>query len=285
MESELDRGVFINRSDAESTTFRELLIRYQKEVTPHKKGAKVESYRINAWIKTPLADRLLSTLRTADFAAWRDSRVKQGLSANTIRLDLAVVSHLFNVANTEWGFESLKNPIDHIRIPKLPNGRTRRVSDAEVDLLVKNTESYELPFIINIALETGMRRGEIANLEWRYIDFNKSTLLIPDTKNGEARAVPLSITCIATLKSIPRNINGHVFSMTPHAISQAFLRARSRSDLDDLHFHDLRHEAVTRFFEKGLNLIEVSTISGHKTIQMVKRYSHLKAEDLAKKLG
>jgi integrase len=172
VESELDRGIFISRSEAESTTFRELLIRYQKEVTPHKKGAKVESYRINAWLKTNLANRLLSTLKSADFADWRETRIKEKASSNTIRLELAVVSHLFNIAKTEWGFESLSNPIEHIRIPKLPNGRTRRVTDEEVELLVKNTESFELPFIINIALETGMRRGEIANLEWRYIDFN-----------------------------------------------------------------------------------------------------------------
>ena len=96
--------------------------------------------------------------------------------------------------------------------------------------------------------------------------------------------MPLRLNVFAAFKRFA-NINGHVFNMTDNAISRAFLRVRLRCGLEDLHFHDLRHEAVTRFFEMGLNMMEVSAISGHKTLQMLKRYTHLKAEDLAKKLG
>lgn len=285
IESEMDRGIYLNRTAAESTTLSEILNRYLVEITPNKKGASIERYRINAWLKNDLAKRFISTLKTSDFATWRDNRIKTGSAANTIRLELAVISNLFNVAKSEWGFESINNPTKNIRTPKLPYGRSRRVSDKEIDLLINNTESYELPYIIKVALETGMRRSEIANLKWRYIDLNKQILLIPITKNGEARTIPLTTSCVAVLKSIPKNINGRVFNMTDNAISRAFLRVRLRCGLEDLHFHDIRHEAVTRFFEKGLNMMEVSTISGHKTLQMLKRYTHLKAEDLAKKLG
>lgn len=285
IESEMDRGIYLNRTAAESTTLSELLNRYLTEITPNKKGASIERYRINAWLKTDLAKRFVSTIKTSDFASWRDFRIASGAAPNTIRLELAVISNLFNVAKTEWGFDSLINPTETMRTPKLPTGRTRRVSKEEIELLIDNTESYELPYIIKIALETGMRRGEIAKLEWQNIDFTKRTLFLPDTKNGEARTIPLTTSCIAVLKSIPRNINGRVFNMTENGISRAFLRVRLRCELDDLHFHDIRHEAVTRFFEKGLNMMEVSTISGHKTLQMLKRYTHLKAEDLARKLG
>lgn len=285
IETEMDRGIYLNRTAAESTTLAELLARYLNEITPNKKGASIERYRINAWLKTELARRCVSTIKTSDFASWRDSRITSGVAANTIRLELAVISNLFNLAKTEWGFESLRNPTENVRTPKLPSGRSRRVSDKEIELLIKHTDSIALPSIIKIALETGMRRGEIANLEWRYIDLKKRILLIPDTKNGEARTIPLTTSCVAILKSIPRNINGRVFNMTDNAISRAFLRVRLRCGLRDLHFHDLRHEAVTRFFEMGLNMMEVSAISGHKTLQMLKRYTHLKAEDLAKKLG
>jgi len=285
IESEMDRGIYLNRTAAESTTLSELLTRYLNEITPKKKGAPSERYRINKWLKTDLAKRYISTLKTSDFAEWRDTRIKEKAASNTIRLELAVISNLFNVAKSEWGFESLSNPTQCIRTPKLPSGRTRRVSDQEIKMLIKNTESYELPFIIKIALESGMRRGEIAGLEWRNIDLTKRTALLPHTKNGEARTIPLSTCCVEVFKSIPRNINGHVFNITENAISRAFLRVRNRCGLDDLHFHDLRHEAVTRFFEMGLNVMEVSSISGHKTLQMLKRYTHLKAEDLAKKLG
>jgi integrase len=130
-----------------------------------------------------------------------------------------------------------------------------------------------------------MRRGEIAALEWKNIDLKARTALLLDTKNGEARMIPLSINCTNTIKALPRNINGRLFNMTPHAISYAFIRASKRAGLTDLHFHDLRHEAITRFFEKGFNVMEVSSISGHKTLQMLHRYTHLRAEELAKKLG
>ena len=130
-----------------------------------------------------------------------------------------------------------------------------------------------------------MRRGEIAQLEWQHVDFKKCTALLPDTKNGEKRTIPLNSKCLAILKLLPRNINGRVFNMTPHAISYAFIRACKRAKLNGLHFHDIRHEAITRFFEIGLNVMEVSSISGHKTLQMLKRYTHLRAEELAKKLG
>jgi integrase len=103
-----------------------------------------------------------------------------------------------------------------------------------------------------------MRRGEIAALEWKYIDLKARTALLPDTKNGEARMIPLSVSCRNTIKALPRNINGRLFNMTPHAISYAFIRACKRAGLTDLHFHDLRHEAITRFFEKGFNVMEVS---------------------------
>lgn len=285
IESEIDRGTFVNRSEAENTTLRELLNRYLTEVTPHKKGATVEGYRIQTWLKTSLADRYLSSIRSTDFAHWRDNRIKEGKSPNTIRLELAVISNMLNIARTEWGFESLTNTTENVRIPRLPNGRTRRVSDAEIALLIENTESYELPYLLRIALETGMRRGEIASLVWRNIDLNARTLLLTTTKNGERRQVPLSSNCINVLKKIPKRTDGRVFGMTPHAISYAFIRACKRCGLNDLHFHDIRHEAITRLFERGLNVVEVSSISGHKTLQMLKRYTHLRAEDLAKKLA
>ena len=285
IEYQMDRGTFINRNQLEKTTFAELLTRYLNEITPHKKGADTEQYRLKKWLKSPLANRSLSALKAKDFAVWRDSRISENAAANTIRLELAVVCHMFNIARTEWGFESLTNPTENVRVPRLPNGRTKRVSDEEIEAIIKNTWSYELPYIIKIAIETGMRRGEIASLEWKYIDLNKRILTIPTSKNGEARSIPLSKKSVSTLSMLARRVDGKVFGMTAHAISYAFIRACKRAGIKDLHFHDLRHEAITRFFELGLNVIEVSSISSHKSLQMLKRYTHLKAENLAKKLG
>jgi hypothetical protein len=102
-ETELDKGIFINRSEIEKTTLKELLNRYLQEITPNKKGAQNETYRINAWLKEPLTNRFLPNIRSTDFALWRDKRLAQGKSPNTVRLDLAVIANLYNVAKNEWG--------------------------------------------------------------------------------------------------------------------------------------------------------------------------------------
>lgn len=285
IESEFDRGVFVNRSDAESTSLHNLLKRYLSEVTPHKKGSQVEAYRINAWLKHSLALRTMASLKRSDFARWRDERVKLGKSTNTIRLELAIISNAYNVAKQEWGFESLVNPVEFIRLPKLPKGRTRRVTNEELELICTNTDSPELPYILKLAVETAMRRGELQSLKWEHINFTKRTAWLPDTKNGESRNVPLSQLALGVLKQIPRRLDGSVFSMTSHAITYAFIRSCRRVGLVDIHLHDLRHEAVSRLFEKGLSLPEVASISGHKTWAMLSRYTHLKAENLAKKIG
>jgi integrase len=285
VESEIDKGSFVSRVEAENTTLSELLNRYLNEITPNKKYFKVEACRINAWLRNPLSQRYLSTLRTTDFALWRDERVKQGKSSNTIKLELAIISHLYTVARAEWGFDSLENPIRFLRMPKLPNGRTRRVSNKEIELLIQHSGSKELPSILKLAVETGMRRGEIVSITWKSVDLGKRTLELRETKNGESRIVPLSSEAINILSGLSTKLDGKVFGMTSHAITYAFIRACKRCGLTDLHFHDLRHEAITRMVEKGLNIMEVSSVSGHKTLQMLKRYTHLRAEDLALKLG
>ena len=112
IESELDRGIFIDRSEAESTTLAQALIRYQSEVTSKKKGAVREVARIDCWIKSPLASRSLASLKPSDFSAYRDKRLAAGLATNTVRLELALVSHLFTIAMQEWGICSQSNPIN-----------------------------------------------------------------------------------------------------------------------------------------------------------------------------
>jgi len=134
----------------------------------------------------------------------------------------------------------------------------------------------------------GMRLGELLSLTWANVDTGKRIARLQDTKNGEARTVPLSTTAIRTLGTLPRHISsGRVFWTwgLSNSFENAWRRAVSKAGISDLRFHHLRHEAVSRLFERGLNLIEVSAISGHKTLQMLKRYTHLKAEELARKLG
>ena len=180
---------------------------------------------------------------------------------------------------------SLVNPVSQIRRPRNPESRERRLQFEELEKILEHTESPMLGHVVLFALETGMRRGEIAMMQWEHVDVKKRTLRIPETKTGKARSIPLTTEALRILNDLPRRLDGFIWGMTdPHTMTRAFERACKRAKISDLTFHDLRHEATSRFFEKGLNPMQVAAITGHKTLQMLKRYTHLKAEDLAELL-
>ncbi len=303
-EVELERGAIT--SHTRSITLRDAIERYRRERTPHKKSARSERYLLNAWARCPLAGLPLNQIKPTQIAEWRDARSTSGAAAQTIRNSLTVLSAIYEQAIREWGFDHLSNPVRRIRRPSAPRGRCRRVSQEEVQRIIDHTESLSLAPIVTLALATGMRLSEITLMRWENLDFQQKTLLLPDTKNGDSRTIPLSTTAISTLLTLQQTRNaassGRVFDISPHAVTVSFRRAvrraraayiaeqaaRGTSDAGlfcNLRFHDLRHEAVSRLFEKGLNTIEVGTISGHKTIQTLNRYTHLRAADLVEKLG
>ena len=305
VESEMSKGVFVSRKEAESTTLSEALDRYETEVATQKKGYWQEKYKIDYWRRSSFGQRYLAALRPMDLAVWRDEYLKDH-SPSTVNRLLIVLSHVFTIAVKEWGMGGLVNPVQQIRRPQNPKARDRRFLPEEEKIVMNACLSYggDLHAIVGIANETGMRRSEISGMTWNLIDLKKKTVTLPDTKNSEKRIVPLSIEAVRILSSIPRRLDGFVwgFESRGMGITQAFRRAVSRarksyekeceekkakpdpSFLVDLTFHDLRHEATSRFFEKGLNPMQVAAITGHKTLQMLKRYTHLKAEDLAELL-
>lgn len=289
VEVDMSRGVFRDRSEIESTTLKEALERYRREVTPGKKGAAQESIRISKWISRPLASRMLASIRGADIAAHRDARRKEGRAENTIRLEIALLSHVFETCRKEWGMEGLQNPCKSINLPKNSTARDRRLEAGEEAQLLAELEKarnrHILP-LVRLALETAMRQGELMALTWENVSLPKRIVVLPDTKNGSSRTVPLSSAALAILESMPRPIDGgRVFPVRQDNIRMAWDAACARAGIEDLRFHDLRHEAASRLFEKGLNPMEVAAVTGHKTLQMLKRYTHLRAEDLALKLG
>jgi integrase len=298
LESEMARGIFLDRSEQERVTIREGLDRYKREITPSKRSAVAEARLINAMSKTWLADYTFASLRAADVARWRDERLTQ-VSSGTVLRGLALLGHLFKIARCEWGMEGLINPVDSVRKPKQGKARNRRLMEGEETELLSRARQYgdPLPSVITLALETAMRRGEIAGLRWENVDLKRRLIHLPLTKNGDARDVPLSSKAVETLRALPRRIDGWVFGLEADTITQAFGRitgnapskqSKGRSGiagLSGLRFHDLRHEATSRLFERGLNPIQVASITGHKTLQMLTRYTHLRAEDLVKMLG
>ncbi|MBU2755041.1 site-specific integrase [Acidithiobacillus sp. CV18-2] len=307
VETEMERGAWRDRTEAEATTLADALDRYREEVSSRKRTASKEASIIRQWQGRPLARVALARIRSKDIANAISDMERESKSANTIRLHLALLSHLFTTAATEWGMESLGNPVQvaRKRKPKLPQGRDRRLQGDEEERLFRECAKAKNPWllpVVRFAIETAMRAGEIletkgktdedgnrpiqtTGLLWKNVDLNRRVAFLPETKNGSARTVPLSSTAVEVLRGLSRSLDGKVFGTTYEAIHLSFARACKRAEIEDLRFHDLRHEATSRLFEKGLNPMEVSTITGHKTLQMLKRYTHLRAEDLAKRLG
>ncbi|WP_424446901.1 site-specific integrase [Paucimonas lemoignei] len=175
-----------------------------------------------------------------------------------------------------------------MRKPKLPRGRDRRLLAGEEELLLgycDKTGNVLLKAIVILAIETAMRRGELANLTWNDINLDTRMAYLHDTKNGESRIVPLSTRAASAIQYIPRTSSDFLVSLHRDNVSAAFAKACNACGIKGLRLHDLRHEATSRLFEKGLNMMEVSTITGHKSLSMLRRYTHLRPADLLNRLG
>lgn len=285
IESEMVRGVFVSRNEAEATLIKDVLLRFEAEVLPTKRSEQSDKSRIKTLIEA-FGDYRLASLTSSQVAQFRDRRLKV-VGAQSVIHELNLLNRVLKTASMDWGIALPGGlPTAQVRKPLKPRGRDRRVPETEIEAILNATESQELRTIIKIAVETGMRRNELASLTWEHVDLKKQTAHLPKTKTDVPRTVPLSKAAVRTLKAFGIKKEGAVFDLRPESMSQAFERACEphRANITGVRFHDLRHEATSRMFEKGLNVMEVAAITGHKTLDMLKRYTHLRAEDLAKKL-
>jgi integrase len=174
-----------------------------------------------------------------------------------------------------------------IKKPSSTQGRDRILNDEELGRLFIELEKISPWYkpLAEFAIETAMRRGELMSLIWVNVNFEKSVAFLPLTKNGDSRYIPLSSKAIKILKGLPRDIEGRVFPLNKQTVSILFLRAAKRARIENIHFHDLRHMALTKLSVKFTNILELASISGHRELKMLQRYVHIKAEDLVKKLG
>ncbi len=277
-----------------TSTIKEALKTYTDRVSIHKRGAKQEKYRARPIWRSFLGKIKISEITTVDVANYRDMRLatvaphtKRLVSPNTVRLELAMLSDLINIAIIEWG-ACTDNPVLRVRKPKLPPGRDRRITWGEERKLLRAASAHpnqELYSIIVLAIETAMRQGEILSLEWEHVDLRTRIAHLPITKNGSKRDVPLTLRAVDAITRLGIQTQGKVFKYSSDGLKSAWRALVKRCSIENLHFHDLRHEAVSRLFELGtLDMMEVATISGHKSMQMLKRYTHLRARDLIAKL-
>jgi integrase len=289
VEADIDKGSYTNVVLAEKTLFKDIIERYIQEVTLQTRSMKEDRYRLGAMKRHWIGSLTMIQLNQAKVAQYRDERLKK-VSAGAVIRELAYISSIINHSRREWGI-NMTNPVPFVKKPPSPQGRNRTLSSDELERLlkactprVKNGNIWVLP-IVKFALASAMRRGEILGLHWHEVDFQKRTAHIPLTKNGTSRTVPLSSEALTILNGLPRSLNGRVFPINGPNLSLHFEKARTKAELDDFHFHDLRHMAITRMAEKLPNVIELSAVSGHKSLAMLKRYYHPNPEALAEKLG
>lgn len=266
-------------------TLGQLLERYRDTVTPLKRSRKNETLLIERMRRLPFAGEPITSLSAQTFSEYRDLRLKSA-KASTLNRELTLISHLYNIAKTEWGIP-IDSPLVGVRRPKADHPRNRRLEKGEWEILgaaVDVCRNKQVRPIMEFAVETAMRRGEILAIEWADLNREKRTLHVPLTKNGHPRTIPLTRRALALLERQEVAGLARPFPLTTNSFRLAWKRAMKRSKLKNLRFHDLRHEAVTRFFEMGLSVPEVALISGHKDFRMLARYTHLRAEDVAAKL-
>jgi len=272
-------------------TLSEALERYEYRESSQKRGYRNESRRIAAWNRHELAQQPLDAIRGVHLANYRDIRLDAGMAANTVRLELAIISHLYTVARTDWGFDWVNNPGKAVRKPKPAKGRTRRCSREEEAKLLFYCEERGLIWLrvaIIVAIDTAMRRGEFGHLEWGSIDLASRLVYLNDTKNGDSRVVPLTRRAVAAFESIKlpqTSASSSVFPVHVDNITQEFQAACKACDIEGMRLHDLRHEGTSRLFEKGFAVMETATVTGHKTLQMLKRYTHLDPRTFLERLG
>lgn len=286
VESKMDRGAFIAPpKDTQRMTLAEAIKKYRTEVSAKKRGALQEGRRLDQWAAHELAARPLAKILPADVTHHVERRIAAGRSPSTVRLELALLSHIYTTARKRWQLSGLLNPVAESPKPSAAHARTRRLEAGEEARLLWACRKVGPPWLVHIvvlAIETGMRRGEIASLAPDRI--RGAVAHLPKTKNGQARDVPLSPRAQAAIR---RAIRAHRRQKLPlaHEITQRFTLAREAAGLQGLRFHDLRREATSRLFARGWGIPDVAAVTGHKTWSMLQVYTRPRVEELAERLA
>lgn len=283
VEEKMASGAFIDTKVAQRTTLGDLLIKYGQEVSPTKRSCRTELVTIRRLLRHPLALRSLSSLRNNDFSTYRNQRMSEGAGNNSVRLELALLSTLFTTAISEWDFP-IKNFIREIKKPATVPGRDRRlVGDEEERLLeaARESQAPALELLVCLAIETGMRAGNLVELRWEQVDFEQQVIFVNRTKTGAGLTVPLSEAAEAALRAFkPANARGKISSFyDSNGLGAAFRRARKMAGIKGLNFHDLRHEAASRLAP----LVQTATLAklmGWKSLAMAMRYYNPTAKEL-----
>lgn len=294
-ESAIRDGRHFKTREAKRRTVGELIDRYIDEVLPRKGGSSFQQAKEKQkliWWKENIGVFTLADGTPAIIAEARDALASEMIgrernrhrSNATVNRYLAILSHAFSVAVKEWGWID-SSPVRKVSRLKEPRGRVRFLTNDEKDRLLKACKESRQPLLyplVVLALSTGARQGELLSLEWGHVDLSAKVIRLENTKNGERRALPLAshalelMTELSKVRRIDTNlVFSHDDGKRPIEIRSVWKKAVATAKMNDFRFHDLRHTAASYLAMNGATLAEIAEILGHKTLQMVKRYSHL----------
>ncbi|CAO4147700.1 Tyrosine recombinase XerC [Methylorubrum aminovorans] len=284
IESEVTEDLPNSQDVSDGPTIGQLLDRYERDITPTKRSCDRERDKIRVIKRYVISTIHAVKLNSEAVVRYRDERLRIVKPA-TVRRELAIIRHCIEIAMREWSLPITINPAHRIRLPRADNARERRLNEAEYKRLMVALDGsrrwYMKPIVI-IALETGMRRSEILSLEAKNVNLVDGIAYLPLTKNGRPRRVPLTQKAVETIE--PLITRSTLFPVSAASVRQGWLDVIRRAALIDFRLHDCRHEAISRFFEMGLSVPEVALISGHRSLAMLHRYTHLRPENIARKL-
>lgn len=271
-------------------TLVDAMRRYAEHVSISKKGARWEQVRLRSFERNmSFCFNRIADIKADSIARWRDKRLKT-VSGSTVRRELTLLSSVFNIAQKEWRWTT-ENPVHEIIRPKPSRSRSRRVSSEEITLILERlnhaeakpeTLQQELAIVFLIALETAMRQGEILSLDWADVFLEDRFVHLCDTKNGSARDVPLSTRAVE-LFGLMQPGHGPVFRLQSGSADTLFRRAVKSQGIENLTFHDSRHEATTRLAKK-LDILQLARTIGHKDLRSLMIYYNPTASELAESL-
>ena len=301
IEGEIDQGAALGRSRV-SGTVSDLLTAYEREIRKAKPIGR-SKLGVLGQLRTGLGALPLRQLTTDAILEHCRNRRDKGAGPVTVGLDISLLGTVVRSAQALTGQRVSDQPVRDARTALRPAGmvgksreRDRIATQQEIDRLCAHWDAdprrkLPLPDFIRFAAITGMRREEIAKLQWADLDAKAGIVIVRDRKDprrkqGNDQAIPLLFGSLAIALRQPRT-SDRIFPVKADSISTLFARACSHKDVGivGLRFHDLRHTAITRMFSAGMKLEQVAVISGHRSWEMLRRYTHLRAEDLVRLFG
>ena len=304
VETDNAQGNSVDHGSLRKATVAELMERFRDEVCPTRKGNSGEVSWINARLKEDAFPLLrLDQDLPEGLRKYIKDRSKHVKPATVVR-DLSLMGGIFTHAIKVWGIPLTTNPVHLVKKPAMPRGRETTWSPEDMARLFKQIGPVDfppievkdyVPAIVELAIETAMRQGEILALTAENCHLDEAWLRLEDTKNGDRRDVPLSRRAVEIIRpfveiaqTVPRQqrwSSNHVFPFGKKHLQRIFREAGQAAGLVDMRFHDTRHTAATNLSKKLTNVLELSAVTGHRSLQSLKRYYNPKASDLAAKLG